>query len=108
MGLCHMEHWCGFSRVVDDIVVYVIVVDDVGNVTSIASSCFPLDSLISWIQVRVSSCSTGKFDSAITRAPLVLFKPSFIFTLLCHRVLSQILLGFTLSRSLTHEVIALL
>ena len=49
-----MEHgWC-LARVVDDIVVDVIVVDDVGNVAS--AGCLPLDALLGRIQVRVASC----------------------------------------------------
>ena len=54
MGLRHVEHgWC-LARVVDDIVVDVIVVDDVGNVAS--AGCLPLDALLGRIQVRVASC----------------------------------------------------
>ena len=34
MRLCHMEHWRSLGRIVDDIVVYVIVVDDIGNVST--------------------------------------------------------------------------
>ena len=49
MGLRHMEHWWSFARVIDDIVVYVIVVDDIGNVST--TTLFSLYALLSWIKV---------------------------------------------------------
>ena len=44
-----MKHWRCFAGIIDDVVVYVIVVDDVSDVTTALS--LSLDSLLSWIQV---------------------------------------------------------
>ena len=44
-----MEHWRSLGRIVDDIVVYVIVVDDIGNVST--TTLFSLYALLSWIKV---------------------------------------------------------
>ena len=49
MRLRHVEDWRGLAWVVDDVVVDVIVVDDVGDVAAACS--LPLDALLSWVQV---------------------------------------------------------
>ena len=50
VSLCHVEHrWWGFAWIIDDVVVYIVIVDYVCNVSSALS--LSLNSLLCWIQV---------------------------------------------------------
>ena len=86
--LCgHVEYWRSLARIIDDDVVDVIVIDDVGDVTSRALG---LDAFMLMLSMSWRWTSTAHAESLAVRNSLT-FKPALIFTLLCHWVLSKLL-----------------
>ena len=87
--LSHVEDWGPFRRVINDIVVDIVVVDDVGDVASTRRDSLSLHSLLlRWDHVTSRYLSLTSLSTSETLTTLTIEIVSFIFTVFSHGIFS--------------------
>ena len=70
--LSHMKYWWSFARVIDNIVVDIIIVYDVGDIATTRGNSPPLNSLLLWVNPRYSTWSLSWVPRPASNSPSVL------------------------------------